>query len=78
MSNYESDMLRMQRLIEALQREVNTLRAEPRRPLGPRGSGGGAGPDLAGEHQYQYHGMVTDNQDGYDFIRAHPIFNEEE
>lgn len=35
--------------------------------------GGGSGTDNKGEYQYMAHVMVTQNADGFDFLRAHPL-----
>lgn len=73
MSQSNDEIARLRAEIARMRREIDTILAEPRRPLGPRLRGGGSGNIDPGEYQYMYYGMVTDNQNGYDFIRAHPV-----
>ena len=60
--------------LKQTRRELAALRARRPGGLDRRQKGkGGSGTLPSGEHQYQMLQMVSDNQVGYDFARAHPM-----
>lgn len=60
--------------IRQLRREIAVLKARRPGPLATRkGPGGGEADIPEGEYQYMVLQMTSDNQVGYDFVRAHPI-----